>query len=91
MSKTPRNTTTRDRDRRTIAARHENCGICGRTIDYTLKWPDLMCFVVDHIIPIKLGGLDILSNKQAAHNDCNSKKRARLYAPIIRRSNTLAR
>lgn len=91
MSKAPRNTTTRDRDRRTIAARHENCGICGRAIDYTLKWPDPMCFVVDHIRAIANGGDDTLTNKQAAHNDCNSKKRARDHAPIIRRSNTLAR
>lgn len=91
MSKTPRNTTTRDRDRRIIAARHENCGICGREIDYALRWPDPMCFVVDHIRAIANGGDDTLTNKQAAHNDCNSKKRARDHAPIIRRSNTLAR
>ncbi len=68
MSKTPRNTTTRDRDRRTIAARHENCHICGREIDYTLRWPDPMCFVVDHVTPLAKGGPDALANKKAAHN-----------------------
>ena len=91
MSRTPRNTTTRDRDRRTIAARHENCGICGRPIDYTLHWPDPMCFVVDHVRALANGGADTLTNKQAAHNQCNSTKRARDHAPIIRRSNTLTR
>lgn len=87
----PRDSTTRDRDRRTIAARHENCHICGREIDYTLRWPDPMCFVVDHKKPIAKGGDDTLTNKAAAHNQCNSIKRARDYAPIIRRSNTLNR
>lgn len=91
MSKTPRNTTTRDRDRRTIAARHENCHICGREIDYTLRWPDPMCFVVDHVTPLANGGADTLANKRAAHNQCNSTKRARIYAPIIRRSRSLER
>lgn len=91
MSRAPRNNTTRDRDRRTIANRREACGICGRDINYTLAWPDPMCFVVDHVKPLARGGSDTLANKQAAHNQCNSTKRARDHAPIIRRSRTLAR
>ncbi len=91
MSKTRRNTTTRDRARRTIAARHENCHICGREIDYTLRWPDPMCFVVDHVTALANGGADTITNKKAAHNTCNSTKRARDHAPIIRRSRTLDR
>jgi 5-methylcytosine-specific restriction endonuclease McrA len=65
------------------------CHICGKAIDYELKWPDPMCFVVDHIIPIAKGGADSLTNAAAAHATCNSKKRARDYAPIIRRSGFL--
>ena len=89
MSRTPRNTTTRNRDRHTIATRKEACGICGRDIDYNLTWPDPMCFVVDHIKALARGGTDTITNKQAAHNQCNSTKRARDYAPIIRRSRSL--
>lgn len=84
-----RNTAQRDLDRRTLRQRRGNCGICGLPIDYTLSWPDPMCFVADHIIPVKAGGRDHISNKQAAHNSCNSTKRARHHAPIVRRSGSL--
>ena len=90
MSRAPRDTTTRNRDRARIAARQESCHICGRTINYTLHWPDPMCFVVDHVKPLAKGGADTITNKKAAHNQCNSTKRARDHAPIIRRSNTLS-
>ena len=86
---TQRNTTQRDKDRTRIRTTKAACGICGTPIDYTLHWPHPMCFVVDHKIPLKKGGLDVLDNKQAAHNACNSKKRARLIPPIVRRSGSL--
>lgn len=85
-----RNTSQRDRDRARIKATKANCHICGQVIDYTLAWPDPMCFVVDHKQAIINGGADRIENKAAAHNLCNSKKRARAYAPIVRRSNSLA-
>jgi 5-methylcytosine-specific restriction endonuclease McrA len=69
-----RNTTIRDRHRRTIARTKPPCGICGNEIDYTLRYPDLMAYVVDHIIPVYHGGTDDLQNKQAAHNKCNREK-----------------
>lgn len=69
-----RNTTTRDKHRRTIARTKPPCGICGAEIDYTLRYPDPMCFVVDHIVPRNHGGADELDNKQAAHNTCNRAK-----------------
>ena len=71
---TGRNTTIRDRHRTTIARDEPPCGICGRPIDYTLKWPDLQCFVVDHITALNNDGTDTLDNKQAAHNKCNRDK-----------------
>lgn len=89
MSKAPRNTTQRDKDRARIRKTRANCAICGEAIDYTLKWPDPMCFVVDHIKPLAKGGRDDITNKQASHATCNSTKRARDYAPIVRRSGSL--
>ena len=86
---TARNTTQRDKDRARIRASRPACGICGNPIDYTLRWPVPMCFLVDHKTPLKKGGADNIGNKQAAHNACNSKKRARLVAPIVRRSGSL--
>lgn len=86
-----RNTAQQFKDRARIARTKPACAICGGTIDYQLKWPDPMCFVVDHIIPVTKGGVDNITNKQPAHNTCNSKKRARDHAPIIRRSGALKR
>lgn len=88
MSK-PRNTAQRDRDRARIKATKAACHICGKPIDYTLPYLDPNEFVVDHVIPLIKGGADNISNKKAAHRSCNSKKRARDYAPIIRRSGSL--
>jgi 5-methylcytosine-specific restriction endonuclease McrA len=80
-----RSTTVRDRDRAAIRRTKPPCGICLEPIDYTLKWPDLWCYVVDHVIPIDSGrtpedraALDVLTNKQAAHHKCNREKWHRL-------------
>jgi len=84
-----RNTTQQARYRARHRATRSACHICGEQIDYELKWPDPRSFVVDHVIPIAKGGAHTYDNTAAAHADCNSKKRARLIAPIIRRSGAL--
>ena len=86
---TERNITLRRRHRAAIARTKPPCALCGDPIDYSLKWPDPMCFVADHVIPVKLGGPDTLDNKQAAHNDCNRKKWDALESPVVRRSGSL--
>lgn len=86
---TKRNTTQRDRLRARVRATKPACHICGQPIDYTLKWPHPRCYVIDHDTPLARGGLDTIENVKAAHNECNSKKRARLVAPIVRRSGSL--
>ena len=87
---TARNTTQRDRDRRTIARSRPDCHICGEPIDYSLPYLNPREYVVDHLVPLSRGGADHISNKAAAHRECNSKKRARDYAPIVRRSRSLS-
>jgi 5-methylcytosine-specific restriction endonuclease McrA len=84
-----RNSATRDKHRARIARDKPSCHICGKPIDYTLKHLDPMSFVVDHVKPLAKGGSDTLDNKKAAHRECNSKKRARMVAPIVRRSGSL--
>ena len=79
------------RHRAIIARSRPNCHICGEQIDYGLRFPDPGCFVVDHVVPVAKGGSDGIANKKAAHHACNSKKRARDYAPIVRRSGALKR
>lgn len=76
-------------DRARIRATKAACHICGMPIDYDLHYIDPKSFVVDHIEALARGGADHISNKAAAHRDCNSTKRARAYAPIVRRSGSL--
>ena len=76
-------------DRQRIARAQPACHICGEAIDYQADWLDPRSFVVDHVIPLAKGGSDSIDNKKAAHRSCNSTKRARLVAPIVRRSGAL--
>ena len=92
MAGAPRNTHTRDRNRRAIQRGHHDCGsqyhdcgqrfppcgICGEPIDYTLPHLDPWEFVVDHVVPVIAGGPDTLQNSQAAHRCCNRDKADKL-------------
>lgn len=82
MSTLPRNTTTRERHRAAIRRTKPPCGICGFEIDYELRHPHPKSYVVDHIIPVNKGGLDLLDNKQAAHRDCNRAKSDKLESEL---------
>ena len=84
-----RNTTRRNRDRDRIRRTGAACHICGQAIDYTLPWLDPMAFVVDHLVPLNRGGLDIPSNTAAAHRACNRAKSDKHHATIVRRSASL--
>jgi 5-methylcytosine-specific restriction endonuclease McrA len=86
---TQRNSTQRDRLRRRIARDRPNCHLCGEAIDYDLPHLDPGAFVIDHVIPLTKGGTDTIDNVKAAHRSCNSTKRARIIAPIVRRSGSL--
>lgn len=89
MSKNHRDTGQQKKDRARIKASRPNCHICGQAILFDADWLHPLSFVVDHVVPLAKGGADNLSNKAAAHRECNSKKRARLVAPIVRRSRSL--
>lgn len=87
MAPAARSTTIRDRHRKSIARDRPDCGICNEPIDYALPYLHPRSFVVDHILPRRHGGLDVLENKQAAHRDCNRAKSDRLdegQAPAAR-------
>jgi len=84
-----RSATVAKRARSALSRSKPACYLCGAAIDYTLPYSDPKSFVVDHVIPLHKGGTDTLDNMKAAHRDCNSTKRARLIAPIVRRSGSL--
>lgn len=68
-----------DRNRRKVYATQTTCGICGRPVDFSLRYPDPMSKTVDHIIPINRGGHPSdLSNLQLAHLACNLAKSDRV-------------
>ena len=54
------------------------CGICAEAVDPEIAWPDRMCAVMDHVIPVAKGGTHMRVNVQTAHNVCNARKGARL-------------
>lgn len=47
------------------------CGICGDPVP-------LDDVHIDHIVPVKHGGTDVLGNLQVAHSQCNMRKGARI-------------
>ena len=64
-----------EKNRQIILQTQNVCGICGREIDPSFKYPHPLSATVDHIIPVSKGGHPSeLSNLQAAHRCCNRWK-----------------
>ena len=62
-------------NRRRIYATQTVCGICGKPVDMSLKYPHPLSKTIDHIIPIAKGGHPSdLDNLQLAHWTCNRQK-----------------
>lgn len=68
-------------NKKIILATQSVCGICGRPVDKSIKYPDPMSPTVDHIIPIAKNGDPVsLDNLQLAHRYCNRMKSDKLPA-----------
>ena len=68
-----------EKAKKIIYATQEVCGICGKPVDFRIKYPDPMSACIDHIIPVDKGGHPSdLSNLQLAHWTCNRQKSDRL-------------
>jgi 5-methylcytosine-specific restriction endonuclease McrA len=58
------------------------CGICGKPVDFSLKYPHPLSPCIDHIIPVARGGHPSdMGNLQLAHWVCNRQKSDKL-APV---------
>lgn len=70
-----------EHNRKIILATQTVCGICGKPVDKSIKYPDPMSPTVDHIIPLaKNGDPTSLDNLQLAHRYCNRMKSDKLQA-----------
>ena len=64
-----------DRNKKKIYATQTICAICGKPVDFKLKFPHPMSATVDHIVPVSKGGHPSdIDNLQLAHLKCNRAK-----------------
>lgn len=56
----------------------DSCSLCGKLIDFDLRFPAPQSRSVDHIAPYSRGGTDELDNLQLAHLRCNIQKSNRI-------------
>lgn len=68
-----------ERNKAKIMATQTVCGICGKPVDKSLRYPHPLSPCCDHIIPIAKGGHPSdLDNLQLAHWTCNRQKSDKL-------------
>lgn len=73
-----------ERNKKKIFATQSVCGICGKPVDFTLKYPHPLSPCIDHIIPIARDGHPSdIDNLQLAHWTCNRQKSDK----IVKRKN----
>ena len=71
--------TTFDANKKKILKTQNDCGICGKPVDKSIRYPHPMSPCVDHIIPIVRGGHPSdMENLQLAHWTCNRQKADKL-------------
>lgn len=64
-----------ERNKKKIYATETVCGICGKPVDMSLRYPNPWAKCIDHIIPIDRGGHPSdMENLQLAHWQCNRQK-----------------
>ena len=73
-----------ERNKKRIFATQNVCGICGKPVDKSLKYPHPMSATIDHIVPVNgPGGLQghpsDISNLQLSHLVCNRQKSNKIF------------
>lgn len=77
--RTPGNRGAYEKAREKILKTQTVCGICGKPVDFSYKYPHPLSPTVDHIIPVSKGGHPSdINNLQLAHRCCNRQKADRL-------------
>lgn len=77
--RTPGNRGAYEAARQKILKTQTVCGICGKPVDFSLRYPHPMSPTVDHIVPVSRGGHPSdINNLQLAHRCCNRQKSDKL-------------
>ena len=50
------------------------CYICHDKIDPQVRWPDMLCATIEHIVPLSAGGEHRYENVTASHRKCNEAR-----------------
>lgn len=73
-----------EKARAKILATQDICGICGKPVDMSLKYPHPLSPTIDHIIPVSKGGHPVdMDNLQLAHRCCNRQKSDKLVKEVF--------
>ena len=68
-----------EKNKKRIFATQSVCAICGKPVDFNLKYPHPLSPTIDHIIPLAKGGHPSdIDNLQLAHRCCNRAKSDKL-------------
>ena len=71
-----------DRNKKKIYATQTVCGICGKPVDFSQRYPHPLSPCIDHIIPVAKGGHPSdIDNLQLAHWTCNRQKSDKILRP----------
>jgi len=74
-----------EKNKKKIYATQTVCGICGKPVDFNLRYPHPLSACIDHIIPVaKNGHPSDISNLQLAHWTCNRQKSDKLFRTTTR-------
>lgn len=69
-----------ERAKKRIYASQTVCGICGKPVDFSQRYPHPLSPCIDHIIPVAKGGHPSdIDNLQLAHWACNRQKSDKLF------------
>lgn len=70
-----------ERNKKKIYATQTVCGICGKPVDFSIRYPHPLSPCIDHIIPIAKGGHPSdIENMQLAHWTCNRMKSDKIFS-----------
>lgn len=71
--------------RKWIKEQGHNCYLCDYPINYDLRNPHPLAFVVDEVVPIAKGGSPLDEhNCKAAHRFCNQLKSDKTFTPQLK-------